>query len=185
MVTNNWWNYVVYRKYHWTNWLTNQNESFWWTESKDTNLEIPSTSSAPAYASTHPHLCIHVKLRKHYSPIFIALCFKDGVCVCWWKQECVWMDMSFGPSLMTAREHEASLMHSLTLFSLLRKRPLPSPDRTEPVLKTGVMFDRQFSSCFFFFNLLFYLHSLGWEHRLCEMEGWSGKSRDESRQESG
>lgn len=60
------------------------------------------------------------------------------------------MDMSFGPSLMTAREHEASLMHSLTLFSLLRKRPLPSPDRTEPVLKTGVMFDRQFSSFFFF-----------------------------------
>jgi len=55
---------------------------------------------------------------------------------------------------MTAREHEASLMHFLTLFSLLRKRPLPSPVRTEPVLKTGVMFDRQFSS-FFFFNLLF------------------------------
>lgn len=40
-------------------------------------------------------------------------------------------------------------MHSPTLFSLLRKRPLPSPDRTEPVLNTGVMFDRQFSRLFF------------------------------------
>lgn len=40
-------------------------------------------------------------------------------------------------------------MHSPTLFSLLRKWPLPSPDRTEPVLNTGVMFDRQFSRLFF------------------------------------
>ncbi len=81
------------------------------------------------------------------------MCVDEGKSVCGWT-------CRFGPSLMAAREHESSLMHSPTLFFLLRKRPLPSPDRTEPVLNTGVMFDRQFRRLFFF-TLLFYLHSLG------------------------
>lgn len=71
------------------------------------------------------------------------------LCVCWWRPECVWMDMSFWLLINDSERAWASLMHSPTLFSLLRKWPLPSPDRTEPVLNTGVMFDRQFSRLFF------------------------------------
>lgn len=45
---------------------------------------------------------------------------------------------------MAEREHEFSLMHSPTLFFLLCERPLPSTDRIEPVLNTGLMFGKLF-----------------------------------------